>query len=230
MEIWCDTANIELIKEVASLDISTGVTTNPIIFSEPQRAVQPLLQDLLEAQQGWVAVQTTKTTANAMLEEAKRLHDFSNRIIVKVPMIKEGIKAMAAMQRAHIPTLATAVFRTEQMLLAAKIGVDYVAPYLSHMTKQGLDSLAILTQMQTIIEQHNFKTKIMAASLGALQDLNTFAALGLGAVTVPERYLTEWLSTDRLTQNALQMFEQPWTSYITAHPDPLFTCSPRSDL
>lgn len=130
--------------------------------------------------------------------------------------------AQLGFTKAQLPTLATAVFSAEQFLIAAKMDVDYVAPYLSHMTRLGLDSVAILAQMQDMIQQYGFKTKVMAASLLSLQEINVIAELGVAAITLPEKCLTEWIDTQALTGNAIKMFDKPWADYIQKFPDPLF--------
>ncbi len=213
MEIWLDTIDLNAIKDAEKLGWLTGVTTNPAILSSSGQVDQALLDLLLEGQSGRVAVQVTTNTADQMLEEAQRLFKLSDRFLIKIPVNKEGLYAMHACSKEGIPTLGTAVFHSHQVLLAALAGAAYVAPYVSHMSKQGIDVWKSLNAMQDVLNRHPFTTKIMAASLTGIDEIIRSAQLGIDAATLPEKLFASFIEDVPLSQEATQKLQQTWQQH-----------------
>ena len=129
MEIWLDTAEVELIESAKGMGILHGVTTNPSIVAKSNVRLEDLLEKLLLIQDGPVTAQVTAQDALKMIEQGESLYQFSNRIMIKVPVTKEGLKAIHGLSLKKIQTMATAVFDSNQVLLAARAGSTYIAPY-----------------------------------------------------------------------------------------------------
>lgn len=193
MEIWCDSAKVEIIKPLAEGGWLKGLTTNPKILSEQKKEVFEQIATLLEVQQGPLAVQVSATSTEEILRQAKKLRAKSTRIIVKIPMIPTGIKALPLLQALGIPTLATAVFGAEQFLLAAKMGANYVAPYLQHMENKGIAVIEELIMMREIKQHFGFTTKILAASVQNKQMIKKLASMGIDAITLKPNILMDWI-------------------------------------
>src|SRR5947209_968437 len=133
MDIWLDTSNIRMVQKAIRFGILAGVTTNPSIIAQSQRSLEEVLEDLLHYQEGPVTAQVVAEETREMVQQGQNLFAFSNRIIVKVPITKNGLEAIHLLSRQGIPTMATVLFSPRQALMAALAGANYVAPYLSRM-------------------------------------------------------------------------------------------------
>jgi transaldolase len=221
MEIWCDSANAKEMMRFIQQGWVTGITTNPKILSAQKISASEQIATLLECQKGPVAVQVSASSTSGMMTQAKKLHAFSSRIIVKIPMIPMGIEAIPPLQALQIPILATAVFAAEQFLLAAKMGVTYVAPYLYHMEQQGIDAKAELIMMQEMIRHYGFTTKVMAASIQDVNVIKEVAALGVGAMTLTPTTLTAWFENPK-TIEGTTMLNEAWRDFAPQYAGQLF--------
>src|SRR5579872_2767421 len=222
MEIWFDSADATLIAPLAQQGWITGVTTNPRILSAQAMDASRQIAQLLEVQQGSLAVQVTAADDKGMVAQARRLHALSDRIVVKVPMTQMGIKAIPELTKSKIPTLATAVFNAEQFLLAATMGVQYVAPYMTQMANHGIDVFAEIEAMQEMIHYYGFKTKVMAASISSVQDVKKAAQLGVAAATLFPPRFNEWLATHTLTGEFTKAFDECWVPFAKQYAGELF--------
>ncbi len=201
MEIWLDTCDTEVVSEAAELGLVAGVTTNPSILAEA-KDVKKTLSKLLDAQSGPVAVQVTN--ASTMVEEGRALAKFSKRIIVKVPIVPQGIKAICTLKKEKIPLMGTAILNVAQALIAANLGVDYMAPYFSHMH----DKHEALKSMQSL----DSKPKILVASLKEVSDLLFCASLGVSAVTIKPAVFRKLMEECDVAESFLQKFASDWNA------------------
>ena len=135
MEIWLDTADLKTLEQAKQMGILFGITTNPSIVAKSQWGMEELLEKLLQMQKGPVTAQVTADQAPAMIQQGEALFRFSNRMVIKVPVTAEGLKAIHALTEKKIPVMATAVFDPNQVLLAASAGAQYIAPYFSAFAK-----------------------------------------------------------------------------------------------
>lgn len=210
MEIWLDTCDSEIITTASRLGIIYGVTTNPSLLAAARDDHDRVIQRLLDVQDGPLAVQVTAYNADEMIKQALSLHRMSDRIVVKIPLIQEGLVAIKALVEEKVPVMATAVFYPTQALLAALAGADYVAPYVSRMFDEGIDAYASLETMVAIYKAYNFKTKILAAALRTADQITTCAALGIPAVTLKNKLYSEFVANDKATLNSLRAFDEEW--------------------
>lgn len=186
MEIWIDTADSEAAKRAHRMGFLHGVTTNPALIKQAGKPLEEILAALLDAQPGPVTSQVTVEDADEMVRQGEEWKEISDRLVIKIPATREGYRAMGILSKRSIPVMATVVFHPHQVLLASLSGADYVAPYVTRMQKAGIDSLAALVSMRTILAQHGFKTKILAASLSTLDQVVECAEIGLAAMTLKE--------------------------------------------
>lgn len=210
MELWLDTSHLETIKKANRYGIIHGVTTNPSIIAKSQQDPAKLIPSLLSIQQGPVAVQVTADNSEEMIKEAKFLAEYSNRIIVKVPVTREGLAAIHSLSKLGISTMATALFHPNQAYLAALAGANYVAPYLGRMFDEGIDAWSVLQTMLSIYKQHPFKTKILVAALKSTEHITLCAEMGVHAITIKRESFEELLTEHPLTEQWVKIFAQDW--------------------
>ena len=210
MEIWLDTCETQIIKKACRLGVIAGITTNPSLLAACQENHDKVLTTLLDIQDNPVAVQVTASLSDEMVKQALALHTFSKRIIIKIPVVQEGLVAMKLLADKGIPVMATAIFRANQALLAALAGADYVAPYVSKMFDEGIEAYSVLETMISIYSNYKFKTKILAAALRTPDQITTCASKGISAVTLKSNLFSEFISDEATTLNSLRIFNEEW--------------------
>ncbi|HEV8052150.1 MAG TPA: transaldolase family protein [Parachlamydiaceae bacterium] len=210
MEIWLDTCDSEVISNAHRLGILYGVTTNPSILAKADENHDIVINRILDNQNGSVAVQVTAYNADEMIKQAEALRAFSDRIIVKIPVVQDGLVAIKHLSRKNIPIMATAIFQPHQALLAALAGADYVAPYVGRIFDEGIDAYDSLETMQAIYKTYQFKTKILAAALRTPEQIMKCARLGIHAVTLKSTLFSQFSADDESTLNCLSVFAEDW--------------------
>lgn len=186
MDIWLDTSNIQTIQKAVKSGILSGVTTNPAIVSDSKREPEDLFEDLLHFQEGPIAVQVTAEDTAGMVQQGQNFYSFSNRIIVKVPMTKNGLEAIHLLSRQGIPTMATAIFYPHKALLAAQAGAHYVTPYISLIEQRGDDPWTVLRTILNIYQNYRIKTKVLGVSLKTTDQVIQCAKTGIYGITVKD--------------------------------------------
>lgn len=208
MEFWLDTVRPESVAKASKMGLLKGVTTNPQILGSV-KSLEKTLNDLLASFDGPLAVQVLAEDHEGMILEGKSLYDFSpDRIIVKVPVTEEGLKAIHALSSSNIPIMGTVIFSPYQALLAAKAGADYVALYLSRLEKARGDSVELLKATWRIFQNYKLETKILGASIGHVEQVEKCAELGIQAVTMKEEIFEKMIEDHPLTLEACRQFEQ----------------------
>jgi TalC/MipB family fructose-6-phosphate aldolase len=204
MEIWLDTIDLKVIEEAAGMGLIAGVTTNPKILAKAPQ-MKGLLQGLLDAQEGPVCVQVTATEVKGMVQQAQRLFDFSDRLIIKVPVNRWGLAAMGQLEEKDIPFLGTAVLEPRQALAAAHAGALFVAPYISQMPG---DAFATVQRMMDMTRP--FPTLVMGAYLQSMEQLLRCAELGLPAVTLPANLFAALVEDHPASETFTADFHATW--------------------
>lgn len=208
MEIWLDTTDLKSIEHAHSLEILYGVTTNPILLSEINQAPQQAFREILNKQIGPLAVQISETNKDDMLMQAKELHKFSSRIIVKVPACREGYFVIEELAEEGIPVMATTIFEPHQAYLAMKLRACYIAPYLGRIADGGKDPKAILELIQKMKNHYGFESKVLAAGIRTIDLFNLAAEAGCNAVTLPKKVYNEFISAPPGAEKALEDFKR----------------------
>lgn len=189
MKFFIDTANLAQIKEANELGILDGVTTNPSLMAKEgirgQEAINNHYKTICELVDGDISAEVLSTNFDEMVEEGKKLAAIHKNIVVKVPMIKDGIKAIKYFTDNGIRTNCTLVFSAGQAILAAKAGATYVSPFIGRIDDSGWDGMQLIEQISTIYTLQGFRTEILAASIRNANHIVRAAELGADVCTCP---------------------------------------------
>jgi len=212
MEIFLDTANIEEIKTGAAWGIVDGVTTNPTLVSKENAVFEERIKEICEAIEGPVSAEVVSTEYAGMVKEARELVKMSEYVVVKIPLIPDGIKAIKTLSKEGIKTNATLVFSPLQALLAAKAGATYVSPFIGRMDDIGNTGMEIVEQIKVIFSNYGYETKIIVASVRHPQHVLEAGLVGADVVTVPFNVL-EKMFHHPMTDIGLERFLSDWKKY-----------------
>ncbi len=212
MLVMLDTADHQTIREGFEVFPLAGVTTNPSIVAKAKGdfwAIQEGIRDLI-GEKSLLFAQVVGETAEEMVAEAKLLQDrLGKNTYAKVPVTKEGLKAMTMIKNEGIGVLATAIFTPLQALLAARAGADWVAPYVNRIDNITGDGVGVIAAIRDIYDQAGIDTKIVAASFKNVQQVLECAKLGAEAVTVPGDILEKMLE-HLMTDWSMDQFDRDW--------------------
>ncbi len=209
MKMFLDTANIEQIKEANTWGILDGVTTNPTHVSKEGRKFEELIKDIWSLVDGPVSAEVVSTDADGMVKEAERLSKISKNVVIKIPLIKEGIKAVKALSRQGIKTNVTLNFSAVQALLAAKVGATYISPFVGRLDAVGHSGLDLVKEIRTIYSNYNFKTEIIFAAVRHPLHVRD-AALAGADVTTMNFEVMDLLFHHPMTDQGLEQFLKDW--------------------
>ena len=189
MKFFIDTADLAQIKEANDLGILDGVTTNPSLMAKVgikgQEAVTNHYKTIAELVNGDVSAEVVSTDFKGMLEEGKKLHAIHPNIVVKIPMIKDGIKALKWFSDNGIKTNCTLVFSAGQAILAAKAGANYVSPFIGRIDDSNWDGVQLIAQIAEIYSIQGYETEILAASIRSSLHIVQCAEAGADVITSP---------------------------------------------
>ncbi len=185
MKIFIDTANIKEIKEAASLGVVDGVTTNPTLIARENRPAKDILKEICGIISGPVSAEVIALESKAMVEEAKELAKIAPNIVIKIPLIKEGLKAVKILSSEGIKTNVTLCFSPTQALLAAKAGADYVSPFIGRLDDIAQVGMNLIVDICKIYSNYGFKTQVIVASVRNPVHVVDAALIGADIATVP---------------------------------------------
>ena len=189
MKFFIDTANLEQITEAQNLGILDGVTTNPSLMAKEgitgDSNIISHYKKICEIVDGDVSAEVISTEFDGMVEEGNRLSKISNQIVVKIPMTKNGVKALKYFSNNNIKTNCTLIFSPGQALLAAKAGANYVSPFIGRLDDISSDGLSLISEIRQIFDNYNFKTEILSASIRHNMHIIDCAKIGSDIVTAP---------------------------------------------
>jgi transaldolase len=210
MKLFIDTANIEEIKEAASMGIVCGVTTNPSLIAKEGRDFHKTIQEIAEIVDGPISAEVISLQSNEMVEEALVLAKIHKNVVIKLPMTDEGLKAVKILSSKGIKTNVTLIFSAAQALLAAKAGATYVSPFVGRLDDIGLDGITLIQEIVDIFDNYaDIDTEIIAASIRNPIHTTRAAALGCHIATVPFKMLMQMLKHP-LTDKGIQQFLADW--------------------
>ena len=209
MKFFIDTANLDQIREAQSLGVLDGVTTNPSLMAKEgisgQQAILDHYKAICQLVDGDVSAEVIATEYEAMIEEGEILAALHPQIVVKVPMIKDGIKAIKYFSDQGIRTNCTLVFSVGQALLAAKAGATYVSPFIGRLDDISTDGLHLIAEIRGIYDNYDFPTQILAASVRHTMHVIDCAKIGADIMTGPLSSITGLLKHP-LTDSGLAQF------------------------
>lgn len=205
MQIFLDTANIDEIREGAALGIVDGVTTNPSLVAKEGKDFKTLVGEICEIITGPVSAEVVSTTCDEMVAEARDLSKIADNIIVKLPTIAEGVKALKICAAEGIKTNLTLVFQPLQALVVAKAGATFCSPFLGRLDDIGHDGMALIDEIRQIYDNYGFSTQVLAASLRHPLHVVQAAKAGADIGTMPYKVFTQLLKHP-LTDIGLERF------------------------
>ncbi len=214
MKFFIDTANLEQIKEMQELGIIDGVTTNPTLLSREGKEPIEHLKKICEIVDGPVSAEVIGLKTERMVKEAKELAKIAPNIVVKIPMTKEGIKAVKKLEHEDIKTNVTLVFSQNQVLIAAKAGASYISPFIGRLMDNGQDEINMLKETMDIIKAYNFKSEIIVASVRNTRHVIEAAKMGAHIATIPFTVL-EKMFTHPNTDKGIEAFLKDWEKLQT---------------
>lgn len=189
MKFFIDTANLEQIREAQDLGILDGVTTNPSLMAKEgisgTNAIMQHYKAICEIADGDISAEVLSTTYDEMIKEGDELASLHPNIVVKIPMIKDGIKAIKYFSNKGIKTNCTLIFSAGQALMAAKAGATYVSPFLGRLDDISTDSLTLIEDIRVIFDNYGYTTQILAASIRHPMHIIECAKIGADVITSP---------------------------------------------
>ena len=211
MKFFIDTANVEDIREVASWGIIDGVTTNPSLIAKEGKVFEDVIKEIVTIVDGPVSAEVISLEAEKMVEEAKELVKIHENIVIKVPMTKEGLKAVTQLKDLGIKTNVTLVFSANQALMAAKAGASYVSPFLGRLDDITSHGMILIEDIVQIFENFGIDAEIIAASVRHQIHVLEIAKAGANIATVPRKVFEQMLKHP-LTDSGIESFLKDWES------------------
>ena len=209
MKFFIDTANLEQIKEAQELGILDGVTTNPSLMAKEgisgHENIINHYKKICDIVDGDVSAEVISTDFEGIVKEGEFLASLNSQIVVKVPMISEGIKAIKYFSEKNIKTNCTLVFSAGQALIAAKAGATYLSPFIGRLDDISSDGLTLISEIREIYDNYNFETQILAASVRHTMHIIDCAKIGADVVTTPLSAI-KGLLNHPLTDSGLKKF------------------------
>lgn len=209
MKIFLDTGNIDEIKEAHSWGILDGVTTNPSLVSKEKVDFTKLLKEICEVVDGPISAEVVSVDCPGMLKEAHKLVTIHKNIVVKIPLIIEGLKAVKALSKEGIKVNVTLCFSANQALLAAKAGATYISPFIGRIDDISYNGVELIKQIRTIYDNYGYSTQILAASIRHPLHVVDSAMAGADVATMPFKVLQQ-IVKHPLTDIGLKNFLADW--------------------
>ncbi len=217
MKIFLDTANLEDIKAFNDMGVVDGITTNPSLLSKEKGNPSEIMRDIVRIVNGPVSLEVVGTKFEEMLEEAHRLKKYGQNVVVKIPMIPEGMKAVKRLKEEGIETNVTLVFSANQAILAAKAGASYVSPFIGRLDDGGQEGMALIREIIQIFKNYQFETKVLVASIRHPLHVIEAGKVGAHIVTLPPEVLRKMM-IHPLTDKGLTAFLNDWEKVKTQNP------------
>lgn len=209
MKFFIDTANINEIKEAEALGILDGVTTNPSLVAKEGKDFLTILKEITETVNGPISAEVVSTDYDGIIKEAHDLAKIHKNIVVKVPLIKEGLKAVKTLSGEGIKTNVTLCFSPSQALLAAKAGATYISPFVGRLDDISHNGMDLIEQIVTIYRNYDFETEVLVASIRHPLHLVEAAMMGADVATMPFDVINK-LFNHPLTDIGLEKFLSDW--------------------
>jgi len=209
MKFFIDTANIDEIKEAAALGILDGVTTNPSLVSKEGKDFRKLLDEILKIVDGPVSAEVISTDYEGIVKEGRYLASIHKNIVVKIPLIKEGLKACKTLTSEGIKVNVTLCFSPNQAILAAKAGATYISPFIGRLDDISTSGMDLISQIVQIYRNYNYKTQVLVASVRHPLHVVESALVGADICTIPFDVIKKMFNHP-LTDIGLEKFLSDW--------------------
>jgi len=217
MKIFLDTANIKSIRHYSEMGMVDGITTNPTLLSKESGDPEEIMKEIVKIVQGPVSLEVISTETNQIIKEAYILKRYGSNVVIKVPMIPDGLKAVKKLKEEGIETNVTLVFSANQALLAAKAGASYVSPFIGRLDDMGNDGMNLIRDINQIFKNYQYNTKILVASIRHPIHVIESAKAGADVVTLPPDILGK-MFLHPLTDKGLKAFISDWENLKKTNP------------
>jgi len=209
MKFFIDTAEVKEIREAAAMGLVDGVTTNPSLVAKSGRKFRDVLLEICDIVKGPVSAEVVSTNYDGMMKEARELAALRPNIVVKVPLIPEGLKAIRSLTDEGTKTNCTLCFSPTQALLAAKAGATYISPFVGRLDDVATDGMQLISEILEIYNNYGFKTEVLVASVRSPMHIQQAARMGAHVATSPFSVLMQ-LAKHPLTDVGLAKFLDDW--------------------
>jgi transaldolase len=209
MKFFIDTANIDEIKKANELGMVDGVTTNPSLVAKEGREFKGLIKEICDIVDGPVSAEVVSTDAEGMVKEARELAKLADNIVVKIPMLEEGLKAVKILAQEGIHTNVTLCFSAIQALMAAKAGAAYISPFVGRLDDIGHIGMELVEEIITIYDNYGFETEVIVASIRNPIHVLDAALMGADIATIPFKVIQQ-LTKHPLTDIGVEKFLADW--------------------
>ncbi|MBQ8418526.1 MAG: fructose-6-phosphate aldolase [Phascolarctobacterium sp.] len=205
MKIFMDTANVEEIAKFVDWGVVYGVTTNPSLIAKTGRTQAEVIPEIAKLVEGPVSAEVISTECQGMVEEARKLVQIAENIVIKIPCIPEGLKAVKILSAEGIKTNVTLIFSMSQALLAARAGATYVSPFIGRLDDIGEDGVLLVKNIVEAFQKYGITTEVIAASIRNLAHVDGVMLTGCQIATIPTKVL-EQMVQHQLTDKGLAQF------------------------
>ena len=209
MKFFIDTANLDEIKKAKDYGLIDGVTTNPTLLAREGADWKKQMELICKEVDGPVSLEVIATDAEGMLKEARELVKYGPNVVVKIPMLMEGMKAVRQLTDMGIRTNVTVCFSPAQALLAAKAGASYISPFIGRLDHIGQDGMDLIESIVTMYRNYDFATEVLVASIRHPMHVVEAALIGAHVATIPFKVLFE-LAKHPLTDLGIEAFLCDW--------------------
>lgn len=213
MKLFIDTANIVEIKQINDLGVISGVTTNPSLIAKEGLNLNDVIIEICNIVNGPISAEVIGEKSDDMVNEARLLSKLHENIVIKVPICKEGLKAVKILANENIKTNVTLIFNPLQALMAARAGASYVSPFVGRLEDIGGSGIKLVSDIHEIFEKHNIKTEIISASIRTLDHIVECAKAGSDIATIPYK-LYDQMIKHPLTDKGIVMFINDYKNSI----------------
>ena len=211
MKFFIDTANIEEIKKGIAMGLVDGVTTNPSLLAKEKKDPDAVIREIMSIVEGPVSLEVIATDAGGMCEEARKLAALGTNAVIKIPMTEEGMKAVRILSQEGIKTNVTLIFQPIQALIAAKVGADYVSPFIGRLDDISQRGMDVVGDTITMFSNYGYETEVIVASIRNPLHVVDAALLGADIATIPFNVIRQ-LVNHPLTDIGLERFLKDWES------------------
>lgn len=209
MKFFIDTANLEEIQKGLDMGMVDGVTTNPSLIAREDKPFEEIITEICKIVEGPVSAEVVSLDAEGMLTEARELAGIADNIVIKIPMIVEGLKAVKTLSAEGIKTNVTLVFSAAQALLAAKAGATFVSPFVGRLDDIGTAGMDLISDIVAIYDNYGYQSEIIVASIRSPQHVLDSALIGADVATIPYKVIAQ-LAKHPLTDKGMEQFLADW--------------------
>jgi transaldolase len=209
MQLFLDTTDVGLLKELVATGLVDGVTTNPTLIAKSGRPMLEVIAEICDLVEGPVSAEVAATDVAGMLAEGAKLAGVAPNVVVKLPLTRDGLIATAEFAVQGIQTNVTLCFSAAQALLAAKAGASYISPFIGRLDDYGADGMDLISEIRAIYDNYDFDTEILAASIRTPSHVTAAALAGADCATIPPTVFAD-LFKHPLTEKGLEQFMSDW--------------------